>query len=275
MKKFYISRNQRMHGLSLVELMVALTIGLIILAAVSSLFVSSKQTYTTQDSLARLQENGRFALQFLIKDIRLGGYFGCLDEMYAPSPGIAVAGGLTFFTNARVPLEGAENASGTWFPSASALPAGIKTGTDAIAIRMGNLGAWANVTPGMLNGSSNINVSSVTPFAVNDIVVISDCATADITQVSGFSGVALTHSMALQKAYAAPAARVYSLVTRQYFVGTKTVAGKVIPVLYRQDNSGAPQELVEGVESLQILYGEDTDTPPTDRTDGVPNVYRK
>jgi type IV pilus assembly protein PilW len=274
MKPLSICRR-RMHGLSLVELMVALTIGLIILTAVSSLFVSSKQTYTTQDSLARLQENARFAMQFLIKDIRLGGYFGCLDEMYAPSPGIAVAGGLTFVTNATVPFEGAENASGTWLPSGAALPAGMKTGTDAIAIRMSNLAAWANVTPGMLNGSSNINVDSVTPFAVGDIAVVSDCASADITQVSGISGSALVHSMALQKAYEAPAARVFKMVTRQYFIGTKTVDGKIVPVLYRQDNAGAPQELVEGVESLQILYGEDTDTPPTGLTDGVPNIYRK
>lgn len=273
MKPLYMHRG-RMHGFNLVELMVALTIGLIILAAVSSLFVNSKQTYTTQDSLARLQENARFAMQFLTKDIRLGGYFGCLDNMYGASPGVAFAGGLTFATNATVPFEGVENASGAWAPSGSALPlgaalpAGMQPGTDAIAIRMADTSAWANVTPGMMNGWSDIFVDNVTPFAVNDIVVISDCASADITQISGITGAQLAHNTALplQKAYAAPAARVYRIATRQYFVQPNANG---IPALFRDG-----VELVEGIENLQILYGEDTDTPATELTDGVPNVYR-
>ena len=265
-----------MHGFNLIELMVALTIGLIILAAVSSLFINSKQTYTTQDSLARLQENARFAMQFLTKDIRLAGYFGCLDEMYGASPGVALAGGLTFNTNATVPFEGVENASGTWAPSGSAQPASMKAGTDAIAIRMSDLGAWANVTPGMLNGSSNISVNTVTPFAINDIVVISDCASADITQISGIAGTQLTHDIAfpLQKAYSAPAARVYRIATRRYFV---QINAKGTPALFRDDDGVVTDddEFVEGIENLKILYGEDTDTPATDLTDGVPNVYRR
>jgi len=69
------------RGFSLVELMVALTLGLIILSAVSMLFVSSKKTYTSQDRQARLQENSRFAMHFIIKDLRLTGYYGCVDEI--------------------------------------------------------------------------------------------------------------------------------------------------------------------------------------------------
>ena len=64
-------------GLTLVELMVAITIGLIILAAVARLFVTSRSTYTLEEGLARVQESGRFAMEFLSQDIRMAGYAGC------------------------------------------------------------------------------------------------------------------------------------------------------------------------------------------------------
>jgi type IV pilus assembly protein PilW len=256
-----------MHGLSLVELMVALTIGLIILAAVSSLFVSSKQTYNIQDSLSRLQENGRFAMQFLIKDIRLAGFVGCLDDVDASTMGTTLSGGVSFNNNALVPFEGVENATGTWFPSGTALPVGLRAGTDAIAIRTADISNMANIAPGMLNGASDVVVDNATPFATGDVVVISDCAGADIMAITGKTGNTLSHaSGSLGKAYEPPA-QVIKLVTRQYFI---KLNGQNVPTLYRQENATV-QELVEGIESLQILYGEDTDGPP----DGVPNVYRK
>ena len=68
-------RSQR--GLTLVELMVALVMGMVLLAGVATVFVANKQSYRLQDSLARLQENGRFAIEFLERDIRMAGYTGC------------------------------------------------------------------------------------------------------------------------------------------------------------------------------------------------------
>lgn len=56
--------------------------------------------------------------------------------------------------------------------------------------------------------------------------------------------------------------------TRRYYIKDNNNG---IPSLYRDDNGGTAQELVEGIESLQILYGMDTDTTP----DGVPNIYYK
>lgn len=63
-----------MKGLSLIELLIAVTLGLIILTAVFEIFISTKQTFTATDILSRSQENGRFALEFLEKDIRMAGY---------------------------------------------------------------------------------------------------------------------------------------------------------------------------------------------------------
>jgi type IV pilus assembly protein PilW len=62
------------HGVSLVELMVAMTIGLILLAAVAYLFIGTSQTSRTQDDLSRLQETGRIALDVVGQMVRHAKY---------------------------------------------------------------------------------------------------------------------------------------------------------------------------------------------------------
>lgn len=68
--------KSNMKGLSLIELLIAITLGMIILSAVFEIFISTKQTFTATDILSRSQENGRFALEFMEKDIRMAGYKG-------------------------------------------------------------------------------------------------------------------------------------------------------------------------------------------------------
>lgn len=63
-------KHASQKGLSLVELMVAMTIGSILILGVIQVFLNSKQTYSTNEALSRLQESGRFALQFIVPDIR-------------------------------------------------------------------------------------------------------------------------------------------------------------------------------------------------------------
>jgi type IV pilus assembly protein PilW len=62
------------RGLSLVEILVALTISLFLIAGVIQLFIGSKQTYRFNDAQSRLQENGRFAIDRMAWDIRMAGY---------------------------------------------------------------------------------------------------------------------------------------------------------------------------------------------------------
>lgn len=63
------TRHQR--GLTLVEMMVALVLGLILAAGMIQLFIGTKQTYRFYDALSRIQENGRFALDSMANDIRM------------------------------------------------------------------------------------------------------------------------------------------------------------------------------------------------------------
>jgi len=68
------SSKTRQQGLSLIELMVALTIGLILMLGVGQIFLSNKASYNIQNGLGQLQENARFALNIMSQDIGMAGY---------------------------------------------------------------------------------------------------------------------------------------------------------------------------------------------------------
>ena len=284
MKRFSRHSNKT-SGFSLVELMVALTIGLIILGAVSTLFVGSRRTYTTQDSLARLQENARFAMHFLVKDLRLAGYYGCISDIVPDFVYSTLNNNTDFAYNALIPLEGHNNATGTgtWYPSATtALPAGIASGTDAVAIRLADASSPVFLRTEMPNTSAVLKVNVTTGLSDNDLIMISDCASADIMQITQInttdphlvhnagSGTPGNYTQELSKAYGPTSGpggtRVMKFMTRQYFIKTGASGN---PALFRQDNAAAVVELVDGIENLQILYGKDTDN------DKVPNIYLK
>ena len=69
-----IGINARQRGISLVEIMVALLLSLFLMGGVIQIYLSSKQTYRTQEGNSRLQENGRFAMEILSRQIRMAGY---------------------------------------------------------------------------------------------------------------------------------------------------------------------------------------------------------
>jgi type IV pilus assembly protein PilW len=84
-----VDPHRRQLGMTLIEIMIALLIGAFLLGGVMQIFVSSQQTNRMQENLSRLQENGRFALEFISKDIRRAGYWGCL---LPSSPDVDIAG---------------------------------------------------------------------------------------------------------------------------------------------------------------------------------------
>lgn len=69
------------RGLSLVELMVAMVLGLLITAAVVQLFLTNRQTFNLQQGIASVQEQGRFAVDFLSKEIMWAGFGGVPSAM--------------------------------------------------------------------------------------------------------------------------------------------------------------------------------------------------
>jgi type IV pilus assembly protein PilW len=70
----YPCRGRRQGGLTIVELMISITLGLFIVLAASALLLSAKASYITQDEGARVQETGRYALEVLARAVRQTGY---------------------------------------------------------------------------------------------------------------------------------------------------------------------------------------------------------
>lgn len=66
--------KQSQAGFSLIELMVALVLGLVLMGAVVNSFLSSSQTYRVQEALSRSQESARFALEIIGQELRMAGF---------------------------------------------------------------------------------------------------------------------------------------------------------------------------------------------------------
>ncbi|MFW6236686.1 MAG: PilW family protein, partial [Desulfovibrionales bacterium] len=69
--------QNRERGASILEVVVAVVIGLLVLAGVYKIFQGNSLSYRTQEAAARIQENGRLAVELLSRDIRMAGYRGC------------------------------------------------------------------------------------------------------------------------------------------------------------------------------------------------------
>ncbi len=91
-----VFNKSKQSGFSIVELMVAILIGLIILAGVIQVVLSSKTTFLGQEDMAFIQENARYAMETISKDIRSAGYWGCAGKnpktaLVAPTTGTNAA----------------------------------------------------------------------------------------------------------------------------------------------------------------------------------------
>lgn len=68
------STQKQQAGLSLVELMISITLGLLLMTAAVQSLLGTQKSYSVNDDLSRAQENGRIALDLLVKNIRMAGY---------------------------------------------------------------------------------------------------------------------------------------------------------------------------------------------------------
>ena len=280
------AHHKGQHGLTLIEVMISITISLILLAGVMQIFTSSRQTYRVQDSMARLQENGRFALSFLSRDVRLGDYWGCLADPTVLVNNLAPAGA------GFIPFSGANGVTG-------ANDTGLK-GSDTITLNAATpvTGGITIIPPFMANTASPIQVTVPNLLRVGNIVVIANCTNADVFQIQsgdpgGNLGVGVAGSIIhaagipvgppLPVLPAGPGNNVGGTLSARYAADAQLMTAQSItysiqadpangnePTLFSTTN-GVNVALVEGVENMQILYGEDTDPrlvtiPPTPLT---------
>lgn len=269
-----VMRFRNTHkGFGLIELMIAITLGLLLSTVVIQVFLASNQSSRVQDSLGRVQENARFAMQFIGKEVRMSGYIGCGALASIGVNNVALPSADVDYSIATA-LVGENNV-------ASSHALGPVAGTDILHIKRAS-DEFIRVTGALTLSAAHIPVEDNTVgFAASDFVLVSDCTSADVFRISNtpkaagtgntvFAHVAgtLNSSGTLTQLYGADS-EVYGFEATDFFVrdtGRDTESGLPINALYfRQRNIGsagamsAATELVEGVENMQLSYGVDND----------------
>src|SRR5215469_12678553 len=111
---------RRQRGFSMVELMVAITLGLLLTGGVVSVFVGSRTAYQATAGVGDMSDSGRFALNLIGESVRGAGNLACNSAMSATSQNISP--GPSFINNFGQGIEGFE-ANNTGPAAAIALPA--------------------------------------------------------------------------------------------------------------------------------------------------------
>jgi type IV pilus assembly protein PilW len=238
------SLGRRMSGLSLVELMIAMTLGLATVGAVGWVYLGTSQTFRSQDAIARLQEGARYAFEVISNDLRMTGAAAC---SYRTSANIIPSYTTVWYANLfEQPLFSAE-ANGS---------AGATT-EFSDALRM----IRADVTREHIvvsHAPPAITLGAFTDISAGNPLLVTDCVNAAVFQAATAASPSITYAGALPQTYvpsATSSPRVYPLYAATYYVDTNPAG---VPALYRLTPAGA-EELVEGVEDLQVTYAVDSD----------------
>jgi type IV pilus assembly protein PilW len=276
--------RRRAAGFSVVELMVAMTLSLIMLGGMLAVVASSRITYGENERVARLQESGRAATEFILRDLRASGYRGCAQAV--PFRNL-LNDANTLLWDMGVPLQGFDaQGSGVWAPALDPLVDSPEDGSDIIAVRTIRNGArsFRTNTP-MANATDTLEVDDPADIdlPVGRVLLASDCNAAAVFAVSDFVDAGTTAT--IEREISGPTAgvgpgnasenmvialgedaEVAEMDTVIYYVRQSDSGNG--PALWRIVGAGDPEEIVNGVEGLQLLYGEDTDG------DRLVNEYR-
>jgi len=292
MRRNPLQLRLRQTGLSLIELMIAMVVGLILIAGVLSIFISSRQSYGINGAVAQIQENGRFALDFIRKDTRMAGYMGCAkssaqvaNELNSPAntalpynftngitgfeyTGTAPTNTYTIASENPSPVTG----TGNWSPALdSTLQNLVIPGSDVLVVRNSQGGANPIYITNIPSPTAAVFDVSIPGLQVGQIMVISNCVNTQIMQITtvGGGGTVITHNTgggtpgnaSKDVATNFEGAQVSTPVTVVYYIGQGADGS---PGLFEattdttKANGFNSQELVPGVENMQVLYGVDT-----------------
>lgn len=236
MKIFARSRSQ---GMTLIELMVALGIGAFLMIGALTVFMQSRTTFRVNESIARLQENARYVFDVIEPDIRMAHYWGLRTRAFVVDGradddvplAVAVAGdcGVNWTIDLDAAIESSNNDYG--FTCA----------------------AWGTE----LDTADTLVVRRADP----DIVV--PVANRLYIQSSRSDNSALFVGAALPGGFLAATSETHALIVHGYYIDQTSTLGNTTPSLRRKSLGVGPaitdDEVLPGVEDMQIQFGVDTD----------------
>lgn len=262
----YLNLNSRIglrqSGLSLVELMVSLAIGLFLIAGVISVFGKTSDLYRTNESAARIQETARYALSTIETDLRMANNWGLtssadlienaptLDPANLPAanPSYSLPAGLAAYATTI------SSCGSMW---AIKLPAYIEASNNAYSL---TCAAYNNNASA---GADQLTVRHVTAIPMDDAQRLGSAGQIKI-QTSRVQGT-LFADTAIPVGYLSPTSETHALVTHGYYIDDDSDDAAGTPSLRRKSLAvsagGAPEiqdeEVVPNVEDLQVELGVD------------------
>jgi len=246
--------KSRGAGFSLVELMVSMTIGLIVLATLVYVFARASSARSELERNSRRFENGRYATQLMVNDLRLAGYFGEVDVSALGLPPALPDPCSTDPASwaAALPIHVQAYDGGTGAPAC--MPADFKPGSDILVVRrtktcVAGLAGCEPATAGKPYLQAALCSSDPSPYVV------------------GSFG---TTAFPLRRNDCTSPAALREYLVDVYYIGTGNRAGEAVPTLMRLELTGstmAQVPLVAGIEDMNIEYGVDEDG------DGQPDAY--
>jgi type IV pilus assembly protein PilW len=257
------------RGFTLVELMVALTIGMFLMIGLISLIVSTTSSRTELDKSTRQIENGRYALQLLSQDIQLAGFTGELSTTwYAQQTPVACIS----TTSTAADLQYSPSAT----PGSSTIPMPL------YALSAVPTGCNTTIT-NWLSGTAMLVVSRVdtatTPIAsatsAEYYLQVSACGNDALPFALSTGASTAPFNLMLKDCSTSNLALLRKVIHRVYYISscnvcTPTTKADTTPTLKVAEFVGGVMQvtpLVEGIENLQFDYGIDMDG------NGSPDCY--
>lgn len=253
-------------GFSLIELMIAMVLGLLLTTGIVTVYLESKRNYRLEDEMARMQENGRYALYLLKRELTLAGFYAGDPDIRERTPPVTApdcSAGDDWALDPNRPLALIGDFSGSLVTTSGAslgcLAAGdILASTDVLGVKR------SAGEPTLRNGSYRAGAGAADQNQwylrvadYRDDVSWRFIGAADFPAADATAGSSVDY---------------WEVYANIFFVRAFSRAGDDIPTLCTEGlsaNSMGPVEcLVEGIEDLQIEFGIDLDG------DGVPNRYR-
>ncbi|MCC5452647.1 PilW family protein [Rheinheimera sp. UJ51] len=259
------------QGLSLVELMIAMTLGLLVTGGVLGIFMANQQTYQVNQTISAIQENSRAVFQLMARDIRSAGFSGCTNSTVMANT-LNSNPNTDWWASWNNGIRGFDDGQPTSFN-----PARVP-GTDAIQVMYGG-GRSINVEAHTAN-SANFKVNKDNHgIKEGDIIVACDSAHTAIFQVTNANqnNGTIVHNTGkgtpgnCTKLLGFPVlcdgtglkgtpyeftsnAMMMSLQSQAWYVG---VNPRNTNSLYRvdiQDGNPIYEEIIDGVEELNFRY---------------------
>jgi len=278
MNKTYVP-NSPQAGFSLIELMIAMMLGLFLIGGVVSVFLSNRAVYRQNENLSRMQESARYAFEVIARDLREAGGIPCGSNL--PTGNVLNDADTTWWANWGEGLHGYEGTETLPAKAIGTATASRVSGTDAVSILSGTAYNGTTVTDHNPTAAEFKVNTTAHEIVDGDVLMVCDFKQAAIFQTTNAndSNVTIVHNTGGSQAPAncskglgypticATNGEEYSfedggiltkLSSNAWYIGYNSRGGKSLyrVKMYNSGGNAATQadEVAEGITDMQLQY---------------------